>query len=67
MTTIDGKDWNYDVTVYPKNQTGSPDLEKAVREDKNSTGKNGGTANIADGYAHRHRFRGRCGGLSDHL
>ena len=52
MTTIDGKDWNYDVTVYPKNQTGSPDLEKAVREDKNSTGKNGGTANIADGYAH---------------
>ena len=52
MTTIDGKDWNYDVTVYPKNQTGSPDLEKAVREDKNSTGKNGGTADIADGYAH---------------
>lgn len=52
MTTMDGKDWNYDVTVYPKNQTGSPDLEKTVREDKNSTGKNGGTANIADGYAH---------------
>lgn len=52
MTTTDGKDWNYDVTVYPKNQTGSPDLEKAVREDKNSTGKNGGTADIADGYAH---------------
>lgn len=52
MTTIDGKDWNYDVTVYPKNQTGSPDLEKTVREDKNSTGKNGGTADIADGYAH---------------
>ena len=52
MTTVDGKGWNYDVTVYPKNQTGSPDLEKTVREDKNSTGKNGGTANIADGYAH---------------
>lgn len=52
MTTIDGKDWNYDVTVYPKNQTGSPDLEKTVREDKNSTGKNGGTGDIADGYAH---------------
>lgn len=52
MTTIDGKDWNYDVTVYPKNQTGNPTLEKTVREDKNSTGKNGGTANIADGYAH---------------
>ncbi len=34
MTTIDGKGWNYDVTVYPKNQTGSPNLEKTVREDK---------------------------------
>lgn len=28
MTTIDGAAWNYDVTVYPKNQTGNPDLEK---------------------------------------
>lgn len=52
MTTMDGKDWNYDVTVYPKNQTGNPTLEKTVREDKNSTGKNGGTRDIADGYAH---------------
>ena len=52
MTTVDGKDWNYDVTVYPKNQTGKPTLEKTVREDKNSTGKNGGTGDIADGYAH---------------
>ena len=52
MTTMDGKNWNYDVTVYPKNQTGSPDLEKTVREDKNSTGKNGGTGDITDGYAH---------------
>ena len=53
MTTIDGKGWNYDVTVYPKNQTGSPDIEKTVREDKNSTGKNTGSlTDIADGYAH---------------
>ena len=53
MTTIDSKDWNYDVTVYPKNQTGSPDLEKTVREDKNSTGKNTGSlTDITDGYAH---------------
>lgn len=52
MTTMDGKNWNYDVTVYPKNQTGKPTLEKTVREDKNSTGKNGGTGDIADGYAH---------------
>ena len=43
MTTIDGAAWNYDVTVYPKNQTGNPDLEKTVREAKNSTGKNTST------------------------
>ena len=43
MATIDGAAWNYDVTVYPKNQTGNPDLEKTVREAKNSTGKNTGT------------------------
>lgn len=43
MTTIDGTAWNYDVTVYPKNQTGNPTLEKTVRENKNSTGKNTGT------------------------
>ena len=43
MTTIDGTAWNYDVTVYPKNQTGNPDLEKTVREAKNSTGKNTGS------------------------
>ena len=53
MTTIDGAAWNYDVTVYPKNQTGNPDLEKTVREDKNSTGKhNGSLTDITDGYAH---------------
>lgn len=52
MTTIDGKSWNYDVTVYPKNQTGNPTLEKTVREAAADTGKNGGTAGIADGYAH---------------
>ena len=43
MTTIDGAAWNYDVTVYPKNQTGNPTLEKTVREAKNSTGKNTGS------------------------
>ena len=53
MTTIDGAAWNYDVTVYPKNQTGNPDLEKTVREAKNSTGKNTGSlTDIKDGYAH---------------
>ena len=53
MTTIDGAAWNYDVTVYPKNQTENPDLEKTVREAKNSTGKNTGSlTDITDGYAH---------------
>ena len=53
MTTIDGTAWNYDVTVYPKNQTGNPDLEKTVREAKNSTGKNNGSlTDIKDGYTH---------------
>ena len=53
MTTIDGSEWTYDVTVYPKNQTGNPDLEKTVRESKNSTGKNNGSlTDVTDGYAH---------------
>ena len=53
MTTIDGTAWNYDVTVYPKNQTGNPTLDKTVREAKNSTGKNNGSlTDITDGYAH---------------
>ena len=53
MTTIDGAAWNYDVTVYPKNQTGNPTLDKNVREAKNSTGKNTGSlTDITDGYAH---------------
>ena len=43
MTTIDGAAWNYDVTVYPKNQTGNPTLDKTVREAKNFTGKNTGS------------------------
>ena len=53
MTTIGGAAWNYDVTVYPKNQTGNPTLDKTVREAKNSTGKNTGSlTDIKDGYAH---------------
>ena len=53
MTSIDGAAWNYDVTVYPKNQTGNPDLEKTAREAKNSTGKNTGSlTDIKDGYEH---------------
>ena len=53
MTTIDGTAWNYDVAVYPKNQTGNPTLDKTVREATNSTGKNTGSlTDIKDGYAH---------------
>ena len=53
MTTTDGAAWNYDVTVYPKNQTGNPTLDKTVREAKNPTGKNTGSlTDITDGYAH---------------
>ncbi len=53
MTTIDGTAWNYDVTVYPKNQTGNPTLDKTVREAKNSTGKNTGSlTDTKDGYTH---------------
>ena len=53
MTTVDGSEWLYDLTVYPKNQTGNPDLAKTVRENKNSTGKhNGSLTDITDGYAH---------------
>ena len=53
MTTVDGSEWTYDIVIYPKNQTGNPDLSKTVRENKNSTGKhNGSLTDIKDGYAH---------------
>ncbi len=45
MTSVDGEGWNYDITVYPKNETGMPTLEKTVRESANSTGK-------TEDYAH---------------
>ena len=60
MTSVDGTNasdggtrWIYDVTLYPKNLTGIPTLEKTLREDKADTGKNAGsTSDITDGYAH---------------
>ena len=53
MTTVDGSAWNYDLTLYPKNETGNPTLEKTVRESKADTGKNAGKADdITDGYNH---------------
>ena len=53
MTTVDGSEWLYDLVIYPKNQTGNPDLSKTVRENKNSTGKhNGSLTDITDGFEH---------------
>lgn len=62
MTTVTGNDnsasqnggaaWNYNVVVYPKQETGIPTLEKTVREAKADTGKNEGSASITDGFAH---------------
>ena len=60
MTSVDGTNandggtrWIYDVTLYPKNLTGIPSLEKTLREDKADTGhNNGSTGDIHDGYAH---------------
>ena len=51
--TVDGSEWLYDLVIYPKNQTGNPDLEKTVRESKSSTGKNNGSlTDIKDGFEH---------------
>lgn len=53
MTTVDGSEWNYDLTLYPKNETGNPTLEKTVRESKADTGKNAGKIDdITDDYHH---------------
>lgn len=52
MMNVDGTDWNYDVTLYPKSHTGMPTLEKLVREAKKDSGKNNGTNSINDGFAH---------------
>ena len=43
--TDGGTHWIYDITLYPKNLTGIPSLEKTLRENKNDTGK-------TDAYAH---------------
>ena len=60
MTSVNGNNatdggtrWIYDVTIYPKNLTGIPSLEKTLRENVDDTGKHEGTADdITDGYAH---------------
>ena len=62
MTTVSGDSnsaspegghfWNYDVVVYPKNNTGIPSLEKTIRESVKDTGKNNGSDDIYDGFSH---------------
>ena len=62
MTTVNGtnadnggEEWLYDVTLYPKNETGIPSLEKTVREAKEDTGKEAdstGYDGIDNGYEH---------------
>lgn len=59
MTSVNGTNatdggtrWIYDVTLYPKNLTGIPSLEKTLRENKEDTGKHNGTGSITDGFAH---------------
>lgn len=49
---VGGTEWLYDVTLFPKNKTAIPSLEKTVRESKDDTGKNNGSEVIDDGYLH---------------
>lgn len=58
MTSVNGSNaddggerWIYDVTVYPKNLTGIPTLEKTVREALADTGKNDSFAHTATASA----------------
>ena len=60
MTSVNGTNatdggtrWIYDITLYPKNLTGIPSLEKTLRENQNDTGKTDtythtGTASAGD-------------------
>ena len=52
QVTDGGHNWLYDVTIYPKNETGIVTLEKTVREAKADGGKNNASDVITDGYAH---------------
>lgn len=59
MTSVDGDNasdggdrWIYDITLYPKNETGIPTLEKTVRESMDDTGKNDASDDITDGFNH---------------
>lgn len=50
--TTGGQDWNYNVVLYPKNETGIVTLEKTVREAAKDTGINNASDVITDGFKH---------------
>lgn len=50
--TTGGQDWNYNVVLYPKNETGIVTLEKTVREAAKDTGINNASDVITDGFTH---------------
>ncbi len=59
MTSVDGTNatdggtrWIYDVTLYPKNLTGIPSLEKTLREAFDRKKSRDGISAIGDDYAH---------------
>ncbi len=45
MTNVDGNDWIYNVTVYPKNETDKATVDKFVRQDVNEDPAYNKTAN----------------------
>ena len=62
-----GHYWNYNVTLYPKNETGLITLEKTVRESYDDTGythHTGSTTDIHDGYSHN--ATGSAGDIMDY-
>lgn len=48
MTDATGDQWNYDVTVYPKNQTNNPTIDKLVKEPTENQFKDVVTASEGD-------------------
>lgn len=48
-TTLNGDAWSYNVTVYPKNITGHPIMEKFVRESMYDSGTHTTTGTLAGG------------------
>lgn len=75
MTSVNGTNatdggtrWIYDITLYPKNLTGIPSLEKTLRENKNDTGKNQVPLPASPtAMPTPHRFRWRYHRLPDHF